>query len=40
MTNVCYGGPENKTLFITEADTGSILTCEMPVPGKVLYSHM
>jgi len=40
MTNVAYGGPENKTLFITEADTGSILTCEMPVPGKVLYSHM
>jgi gluconolactonase len=40
MTNVCYGGPENKTLFITEADTGSILTCEMPVPGKILYSHM
>jgi gluconolactonase len=40
MTNVAYGGPENKTLFITEADTGSILTCEMPVPGKVLYSHL
>ncbi len=40
MTNVAYGGPENRTLFITEADTGSILTCELPVPGKVLYSHM
>jgi gluconolactonase len=40
MTNVAYGGPDNKTLFITEADTGSILTCEMPVPGKVLYSHL
>jgi gluconolactonase len=40
MTNVAYGGPVNKTLFITEADTGSILTCEMPVPGKVLYSHL
>jgi gluconolactonase len=40
MTNVAYGGPDNKTLFITEADTGSILTCEVPVPGKVLYSHL
>jgi gluconolactonase len=39
LTNVAYGGPENRTLFITEADTGSILRVEMPVPGKKLYSH-
>jgi gluconolactonase len=39
MTNVAFGGPDNKTLFITESDTGSILRCELPFAGKVLYSH-
>jgi len=39
MTNLAFGGPDNRTLFITESDTGSILTCEMAVPGKVLHSH-
>jgi gluconolactonase len=40
MTNVAFGGPDNRTLFITEADTGHILRAELPVPGKILYSHM
>ncbi len=40
MTNLAFGGPENRTLFITEADTGTIQTCEVPVPGKVMYSHI
>ncbi len=39
MTNVAFGGPDNRTLFITESDTGSILKCELPFAGKVLYSH-
>ena len=39
LTNVAYGGPGNKTLFITEADTGTILSVEMPVAGKRMYSH-
>lgn len=39
MTNVAFGGPDNRTLFITESDTGSILRCELPFAGKVLYSH-
>ncbi len=39
MTNVAFGGPDNRTLFITEWDTGSILKCELPFAGKVLYSH-
>nr|WP_205298405.1 SMP-30/gluconolactonase/LRE family protein [Pantoea formicae] len=37
-TNVCYGGHHRHKLFITESVTGSILTCEMTIPGNVLYS--
>ena len=39
LTNVAYGGKDNKTLFITEADTGTILKVDMPVAGKKMYSH-
>jgi len=35
-TNVCYGGAERRRLFITESVTGSILTCDMAVPGAAL----
>ncbi len=38
-TNVAYGGPDRKTLFITESATGSILTAAMPAPGQPLFSH-
>lgn len=33
-TNCAFGGPDNKTLFITESKTGTILTAPMPVPGR------
>ena len=39
-TNCAFGGPENKTLFITESDTGAVLKAELPVPGRIMYSHM
>ena len=39
ITNLAYGGPDRKTLYITEADTGSILTAEMETPGRPMYSH-
>ena len=39
-TNIAYGGPENRTVFITESDTGTILRAELPVPGRKMYSHM
>lgn len=38
-TAACYGGPENKTLFITESSSGSILTVDLPVPGMKMFSH-
>jgi gluconolactonase len=38
-TNVAYGGADMCSLFITEADTGTILRAQLPRPGKVLFSH-
>lgn len=39
-SNVAYGGEDRRTLYITESETGSILTARLPVPGRVMYSHM
>ena len=39
-TNIAFGGPENRHVFITESQTGSILRAELPVAGKTMYSHM
>jgi gluconolactonase len=39
-TNVAYGGPDRKTLFITESDTGQVLAAELDVPGQPMFSHM
>jgi gluconolactonase len=36
MTNVAFKG---KTLYITDSMNGEILTAEMPVAGKKMYSH-
>jgi hypothetical protein len=33
-TNIAFGGPERRTLFITESHTGSILTAELPAPDS------
>jgi gluconolactonase len=38
-TNVAYGGPGRKTLFITESHTGTVLRAALPVAGRRLYSH-
>jgi gluconolactonase len=38
-TNVAFGGPERKTLFITEAEQGVILQARMETPGRQMYSH-
>ena len=36
-TNVAYGGPERKTLYITESETGTILVADMPAAGRSMY---
>ncbi|WP_423460176.1 SMP-30/gluconolactonase/LRE family protein [Ottowia sp. VDI28] len=38
-TNVAFGGPERRTLFITEAERGAILMARLPHPGKLMFSH-
>ena len=38
-TNVAYGGPENRDLYITESETGTILRARMNIPGRQMYSH-
>ena len=35
-TNVAFGGPEHRRLYITESHSGSILTADLPVPGRRL----
>jgi gluconolactonase len=39
LTNMAYGGPEGRHLYITDSYRGTILRCELPVPGMKLYSH-
>lgn len=38
-SNVAFGGPDGKSLFITEAEHGVILQADMNVPGRPMYSH-
>ena len=40
MTNVAFGAGGAKTLYITDSLNGEILTAEMPVGGKTMFSHM
>jgi gluconolactonase len=40
VTNVAYGGPDRKTLFMTEADSGAVLAVDVDVPGCPMYSHL
>jgi gluconolactonase len=37
LDNCAFGGPDRKTLYITEALSGDILTARMPVAGKLMY---
>jgi gluconolactonase len=39
-TNIAFGGPDRCDLYITESHTGTILRARVPVPGRVLFSHM
>jgi gluconolactonase len=37
LANIACGGPENRTLYITESLSGDILTAPLPVPGKTMH---
>jgi gluconolactonase len=38
-TNIAFGGQDNRDLYITESETGSILVARMDIPGQPMYSH-
>ncbi|WP_086064329.1 SMP-30/gluconolactonase/LRE family protein [Bordetella genomosp. 8] len=38
-TNIAFGGQDNRDLFITESETGSVLVARMDTPGQPMYSH-
>jgi gluconolactonase len=35
LTNLCFGGPEMKTLFMTESVSGTVLKAEMTIAGPL-----
>lgn len=37
--NCAFGGPQGRHLYITEAETSTILRAELPFAGKTLFSH-
>lgn len=40
LTNLAFGGPGNRQLFITDSGAGCIQTVEAPEAGQTLYSHL
>jgi gluconolactonase len=38
-TNVAYGGPDMKTLYITEVESATVQRVDLDVPGVRMYSH-
>jgi gluconolactonase len=38
-TNVAYGGPDGRRLYITEAETGTIQVADVPIAGSAMFSH-
>lgn len=39
VTNVCFGGADRKSLYITDSGAGAILTARVRTAGVALYSH-
>jgi gluconolactonase len=39
ITNIAFGGLDNKTLFITDSGAGIIQKATIPIAGRLMYSH-
>lgn len=39
VTNLAFGWPDRKSLYITESGSATILKARLDVPGKIMYSH-
>ena len=40
LTNIAFGGPDLKTLYITDSGAGQILRAQLPVAGRPLHSQL
>jgi gluconolactonase len=40
ITNIAFGGPDNKTLFMTDSGAGIIQKARIPIAGRLMYSHL
>ena len=38
-TNAAFGGPDGKSIYITESETGTILHARVETAGLTLFSH-
>ena len=38
-TNVAYGGPDRRTLYVTESYSATILRAHVDAPGRPMFSH-
>jgi len=38
-TNIAFGGPDNRDLYITESESGTVMVARMDTPGQPMYSH-
>ncbi len=39
LSNVCFGGPEHRTLFVTAAGPGTVIRLDWTVPGLPLFDR-
>jgi gluconolactonase len=39
ITNIAFGGPDGKSLYITDSHQGFVLVAKTPVAGLPMYSH-
>lgn len=39
LTNVAFGGDDNRTLYITESTDGTVQRARLPVGGRRMFSH-
>jgi gluconolactonase len=39
VTNIAFGGPDMKTLYMTDSGSGQILCAKLPVAGRLMHSH-
>ena len=39
-TNIAFGGADRRTLFITEAESGTVMVAILDTPGQIVFSHL